>query len=99
MREIRMLRAMWRALETEPRRILNGHEGGNAGYSQGVAYGSPRRIQPRSCLRVTAPVLDPTRRVTVKRVRRKHRYRADKHDEAMITVLEQADELSAWWMA
>ena len=43
MREIRMLRAMWRALETEPRRILNGHEGGNAGYSQGVAYGSPRQ--------------------------------------------------------
>ena len=35
----------------------------------------------------------------MKRVRRKHRYRADKHDEAMITVLEQADELSAWWMA
>ena len=32
MREIRMLRAMWRALETESRSFLNGHEGGNAGY-------------------------------------------------------------------
>ena len=43
MREIRMLRAMWRALETEPRILLNGHAGGNAGYGQGVAYGSPRQ--------------------------------------------------------
>ena len=33
MREIRMLRAMWRVLETEPRTFLNGHAGGNAGYS------------------------------------------------------------------
>ena len=32
MREIRMLRAMWRALETGPRQVLNGHEGGNPGY-------------------------------------------------------------------
>ena len=47
MREIRMLRAMWRALETELRTLLNGHAGGNAGHSQGVAYGSPR---PRSTL-------------------------------------------------
>jgi hypothetical protein len=31
-REIRMLRAMWRALETGPRQVLNGHEGGNPGY-------------------------------------------------------------------
>ena len=43
MREIRMLRAMWRVLETEPRTFLNGHAGGNAGYSQGVSYGSPRQ--------------------------------------------------------
>ena len=32
MREIRTLRAMWRALETGPRQVLNGHEGGNPGY-------------------------------------------------------------------
>jgi len=47
-REIRTLRAMWRALETEPRQFLNGHEEGNLGY------------KPRKSLRVTAPVLDPT---------------------------------------
>ena len=34
MREIFMLRARWRELETEPRTRLNGHEGGNPGYSQ-----------------------------------------------------------------
>ena len=39
MRETRMLRAMWRALEKESRSFLNGHEGGNAGYSQGTSYG------------------------------------------------------------
>ncbi len=43
MREIRTLRAKWRALETELRPLLNGHEGGNAGYSQGVAYGLPHQ--------------------------------------------------------
>ena len=43
MREIRTLRAMWRALETGPRQFLNGHEGGNAGHSQGAASGSPRQ--------------------------------------------------------
>jgi hypothetical protein len=48
-REIRTLRAMWRALETGPRQVLNGHEGGNPGY------------KPRMSLRATAPVLDPTR--------------------------------------
>jgi hypothetical protein len=31
-REIRTLRAMWRALETGPRQLLNGHEEGNLGY-------------------------------------------------------------------
>jgi hypothetical protein len=49
-REIRTLRAMWRALETGPRQVLHGHEGGNPGY------------KPRMSLRATAPVLDPTRR-------------------------------------
>ena len=34
-REIRMLRAMWRELETELRNDLYGHEGGNSGDRQG----------------------------------------------------------------
>jgi hypothetical protein len=50
-RETRSLRAMWRALETEPRQFLNGHEEGNLGY------------KPRRSLRATAPALDPTRAV------------------------------------
>ena len=33
--QIRMLRAMWRELETELRNDLYGHEGGNPGYRQG----------------------------------------------------------------
>jgi hypothetical protein len=49
-REIRTLRAMWRALETELRRLLIGHEGGNAGYSQAVSY------------EFVASALDPTSR-------------------------------------
>ena len=48
MREIRMLRVMWRELETGSRTSLDGHEGGNPGYRQGLFY------------RVTAPALDPT---------------------------------------
>ena len=48
MREIRTLRAMWRALETEPRQIVNGHEEGNLGN------------KPRTSLRAAAPALDPT---------------------------------------
>ena len=48
MREICMLRARWRGLETEPRTSLHGHEGGNPGY------------KTRDALRATAPVLDPT---------------------------------------
>ena len=43
-REIRMLRAMWRELETGLRRLLHGHEGGNPGHSQGAAYGLPRQF-------------------------------------------------------
>ena len=39
MREIRMLRAKWRELETEPRTSLAGHEGGNPGYRQGKSCG------------------------------------------------------------
>ena len=49
MREIRMLRVMWRELETGSRTSLAGHEGGNLGYRQGLFY------------RVTAPALDPTK--------------------------------------
>ena len=49
MREIRTLRAMWRALETEPRQILNGHEEGNLGN------------KPRTSLRAAAPALDTAR--------------------------------------
>ena len=49
MREIRTLRAMWRALETGLRQFLNGHDEGNLGY------------KPRRSLRAAAPVLDPTR--------------------------------------
>ena len=51
MREIRTLGATWRGLETDLRRLLNGHEKGNLGY------------KPRRNLRGTAPVLDPTGRV------------------------------------
>jgi hypothetical protein len=49
-REIRMLRAMWRALETGLRNLLTGHEGGNAGHRQGVSFESPRQCStlPRS---------------------------------------------------
>ncbi len=50
MREIRTLRAMWRVLETQLRKLLTGHEGGNAGYRQGVSY------------EFVAPALDPTNR-------------------------------------
>src|SRR5438105_8162328 len=39
---------MWRVLETELRTLLTGHEGGNAGYSQGVSF------------ELVAPALDPT---------------------------------------
>ncbi len=43
MREIRMLRAMWRGLETGLRTTLHGHERGNPGYGQGESYRSPRQ--------------------------------------------------------
>ena len=48
-----MLRVMWRELETGSRTSLDGHEGGNPGYRQGLFY------------RVTAPALDPTRHRTI----------------------------------
>ena len=44
MRQIRMLRAMRRELETGLRLFLDGHAGGNPGYSQGAAYGLPRQF-------------------------------------------------------
>jgi len=53
-REIRLLRAMWRELETELRNFLNGHEGGNAGYGQGNSYGFTRQLStlPGRCRRM-----------------------------------------------
>lgn len=47
MRQIRMLRAMRRELETGLRPLLHGHE-------------RDPRTQPRSRLRITAPAPDPT---------------------------------------
>ena len=43
-RQIRMLRAMWRELETGLRPLLIGHEEGNLGHSQGATYGLPRQL-------------------------------------------------------
>ena len=57
MREIRMLRARWRGLETELRMSLNGHEGGNPGYGQGLSYGPPR--QPPTLRWTSAGGSDP----------------------------------------
>jgi hypothetical protein len=42
---------MWRVLETELRKLLTGHEGGNAGHSQGTSYGFTRQrstLPPRT---------------------------------------------------
>ena len=52
MRQIRMLRAMRRELETGLRRLLHGHAGGNPGHGQGAAYGLPRQFPtlPRASL-------------------------------------------------
>jgi hypothetical protein len=55
-RQIRMLRAMRRELETGLRRLLNGHAGGNPGHGQGAAYGLPRQFP-------TLPGLIPTLRI------------------------------------
>ena len=50
MRAIRMLRSMWRGLETESRLGLYGHERGNPGHRQGHDLtdhrASPRPYQP-----------------------------------------------------
>ncbi len=45
-REIRMLRSMWRGLETESRFGLRGHERGNPGYRQGHDL-TDHRASPR----------------------------------------------------
>ena len=58
MREIRMLRAMRRELETGLRQLLRGHAGGNARYGQGAAYELPRQFS-------TLPTF---RRLVVRRV-------------------------------
>ena len=46
MREIRMLRSMWRGLETESRLGLHGHERGNPGHGQGHDL-TDHRASPR----------------------------------------------------
>ncbi len=46
MREIRMLRSMWRGLETESRSALHRHERGNPGYRQGHSL-TGHRASPR----------------------------------------------------
>jgi hypothetical protein len=55
-----MLHAMRRGLETELRWLLHGHEGGK------------RRLQPRSCLRITAPVTDLPRSLSQRRCELQH---------------------------
>jgi hypothetical protein len=72
-RQIRMLRAMWRELETGLRLLLTGHEGGNPRHSQGAAYESPRQFPTLPgtlfrpgllILRCKLPAgLDPERRI------------------------------------
>ena len=55
MREIRTLRARRRELETEPRTGLNGHAGGNPGYSQAsVLTGHRASSRPYQALNLTA---------------------------------------------
>ena len=60
MRQIRMLLAMWRELETGLRTLLIGHEGGNLGHSQGVAYGLPRQFPtlPGRAIRVVIDLVN-----------------------------------------
>src|SRR5882762_11991857 len=62
-RQIRMLRAMRRGLETGLRQLLHGHAGGNPGYSQGVAYELPRQFPtlPGQCGQRSAPDAEGTR--------------------------------------
>ncbi len=54
MQKFRTLGTLRRELETEPRRVLNGHAGGNPGYSQRCSYGPPRHFP-------TLPGCFPTR--------------------------------------
>jgi hypothetical protein len=85
-REIRTLRAMWRALEKGPRQFLTGHEEGNLGY------------KPRRSLRATAPVLDPTSRYCTA-PEREFRFRSprkivlDRRANKSVAVLAQTFEL------
>ena len=60
MREIRTLRARWRELETELRTRLNGHEGGNPGYSQaGVLTGHRASSRPYQAMSQTERLSSP----------------------------------------
>ena len=66
MREIRTLRAMWRALETELRSLLNGHEEGNLGHtpSRDLRATADR---DRGKLRSSSPPTPPDMRVRIRR--------------------------------
>ena len=63
MREIRTLRAMWRALETGFSLKI---------YAPALDPTGKRRIQPRKFLRIYAPALDPTRSSAVRVVLKLH---------------------------
>jgi hypothetical protein len=52
-REIRTLRAMWRALETELRQFLYGHEEGNLGYKPRRSLRAPRQCSTLPGARAT----------------------------------------------
>ena len=67
MREIRMLRSMWRGLETESRLGLHGHERGNSGYRQDHGLtdhrASPRPYQVCRCRGCVSRVFVEAQRV------------------------------------
>jgi hypothetical protein len=85
-REIRTLRAMWRALETGLRQFLNGHDEGNLGY------------KPRRSLRAAAPVLDPTgqRRAQVRRLCRMRHNRRYAESRTMPNRYKEARLAVSW---
>ena len=66
MREILMLRAKWRELETEPRTWLNGHEGGNPGYSQASVL-TGHRASSRPYIAFPLPICRSLSRIWLKR--------------------------------
>ena len=89
MRQIRMLRAMRRELETALRILLTGHEGGNPGYSQGESYGLPRQLSTlplkaqslNEAYRKISEVFEPARRSKGGNVFRSFYYRDTNHQQ------------------